>query len=438
MRFNQRHLYNFYIALEAVRGNGLRSFLTALGIIFGVAAVICMMAIGNGAKKEVLELIEMVGANNIIVLPIEKQDFSDEGESHYSPGLTLKDAESIEMSLPSARRVCPEASFDVRISAQGKWLNGQLKGVSSGYLDLFNLKTVNKRSFSGKMVEDKAAVCIIGNQVKNTLFPHANPIGKWIKCGHVWLKVIDVLATDANASEQLSDMGISNFGNSVITPVNTLLLRYKNNALITKRDFQSEDDDDEESSAPQEEESIHQLSKIVVQVKEGTQLGTSVEVIRKKLLARHQGVEDFRIEVPELLLKSQEKTKKIFNLVLLAIAAISLLVGGIGIMNIMLAGVMERIREIGIRLSLGARKSDIRQQFVLEAIIISVSGGILGIVFGIGLSYLVEVAASIMTIISISSILVSFLVSAFVGILFGYLPARKAADNDPVTSLRHD
>lgn len=437
MKFNQRHLYNFYIALEAVRGNGLRSFLTALGIIFGVAAVICMMAIGNGAKKEVLELIEMVGANNIIILPIEKQDFSDEGESHYSPGLTMKDAESIELSLPSARRVCPEASFDVRISAQGKWLNGQLRGVSSGYLDLFNLTTVNQRSFSGKMVGDKAAVCIIGNQVKNTLFPHANPIGKWIKCGHVWLKVIDVLATDANASEQLSDMGISNFGNSVITPVNTLLLRYKNNALITKRDFQEEDEDDEEA-VQTTEESVHQLSKIVVQVKEGSQLGTSVEVIRKKLLARHQNVEDFRIEVPELLLKSQEKTKKIFNLVLLAIAAISLLVGGIGIMNIMLAGVMERIREIGIRLALGARKSDIRQQFVLEAIIISVSGGILGIIFGIILSYLVEVAASIMTIISISSILVSFMVSAFVGILFGYLPARKAADNDPVTSLRHD
>ncbi|MCB0759884.1 MAG: ABC transporter permease [Flavobacteriales bacterium] len=439
MKVTQRQLYNFNIAMEAVRGNGLRSFLTALGIIFGVAAVICMMAIGNGARKEVLELIEMVGANNIIILPIEREVNTEEGkgETKFSPGLRLLDANSLEESLPSARKVCPEASFDVRVSAQGKWLSTQIKGVSPDYFNLFNLETEHHRRFSQEMIDSKSAVCIIGNEVKSRLFPHSDPIGKWIKCGHVWFKVIDVLSTSHSSSGELGAMGISNFSNSVMTPVETLLLRYKNNALVTKRDFQEEESDEEEA-APKEEESTHQLSKIVVQVNESNQLAKSVEVIRTKLLQRHQGVEDFRIEVPELLLKSQEKTKKIFNLVLLAIAAISLLVGGIGIMNIMLAGVMERIREIGIRLALGATQSDIRYQFVMEAIIISVSGGVIGIILGVGLSYAVELIADITTIISVSSIVVSFAVSAAVGILFGYLPASKAAENDPVTSLRHD
>ena len=186
------------------------------------------------------------------------------------------------------------------------------------------------------------------------------------------------------------------------------------------------------------EDNANQLDKIVVQIDDSENLAATTKILQKMIYRRHNEVADFEIKVPELLLKQEQRTKDIFNIVLGAIASISLIVGGIGIMNIMLASVMERIREIGVRMATGATRRDIEFQFISEATIISITGGIIGIVLGVVLSKLVMQLTDIKTLISPLSIIISFGVSASVGILFGYMPAKKAANQDPVTSLRHD
>jgi putative ABC transport system permease protein len=192
------------------------------------------------------------------------------------------------------------------------------------------------------------------------------------------------------------------------------------------------------SSSGDESSNNHQVDKITVQVKESSQLKATVQILDKMLKRRHSGVEDFQIKVPELLLKQEQRTKDIFNIVLGAIASISLIVGGIGIMNIMLASVMERIREIGVRRATGATKQDIVFQFLAEAILISISGGLIGIILGLAISKIIMKVTEILTIVSPMSIVISFGVSVAVGIIFGYMPAKRAAEQDPVESLRHD
>jgi putative ABC transport system permease protein len=226
----------------------------------------------------------------------------------------------------------------------------------------------------------------------------------------------------------------------VYTPLKTVLIRYKNRSLVIKAMLNAASMNEEE---PQEEDvkkdvSIHQIDRLVIKMADTEKLEKSSEIISRLLQRRHFTVTDFEITVPILLLKQQQRTKDIFNLVLGAIAGISLLVGGIGIMNIMLASVLERIKEIGIRLSIGATKKDIVQQFVFESVLISLVGGIAGIVLGVILSKIVAVVADIPTIISIWSIIISFGVSALTGLIFGITPAKNAANQDPIKSLRHE
>ena len=223
-----------------------------------------------------------------------------------------------------------------------------------------------------------------------------------------------------------------------------MLIRYKDRSLINQASLNSSNMfffgrgsvmiTSDEGSGIEE----NQLDKIVVQVKESTQLASTAELLKKMMARRHQGVEDFEIKVPELLLKQEQKTKDIFNIVLGAIAGISLIVGGIGIMNIMLASVMERIREIGVRRTTGATKKDIVFQFLAEATFISITGGIIGILLGVVMAKVITITTDILTIVSFWSIVISFGVAASVGIIFGYLPAKKASEQDPVESLRHD
>ena len=231
---------------------------------------------------------------------------------------------------------------------------------------------------------------------------------------------------------------------TVFTPIKTLLLRYKDRSLINQAALNSTSMfffgggsmmvSSNEGGGGDE----NQLDKIVVQVKESSQLGSTAKLLKKMLERRHQGVEDFEIKVPELLLKQEQKTKDIFNIVLGAIAGISLIVGGIGIMNIMLASVLERIREIGVRRAIGATKRDIVFQFLAEATFISITGGFIGIILGVAMAKVITMTTDILTIISPWSIIISFGVAASVGIIFGWLPARKASEQDPVESLRHD
>lgn len=444
------------VALEAVFANRSRSILTALGIIFGVAAVIAMMAIGKGAQKEILDQIKLVGVNNIIIqsrYDSSSQDNSDDEDGkqqhkQYSPGLTLLDAESIQQIIPTVSKISPEVSYETTIIKDGKRLQAKLNGVTPDFFEVFNLSLTSGHMFSESQLEAGSPVCIIGPAIKTKFFPFENPVGRQIKCGNIWLRVIGVLEGKTGNLEAVKDIGISDFNNHIYAPIQTVLLRFKDRGLINEGSLGGGNATVIVSgnnvsmfsggSAGSDDANYHQLDRIVVQIENSEVLNESTKVLKRMLKRKHHGVEDFEITVPELLLKQEQRTKDVFNIVLGAIAGISLLVGGIGIMNIMLASVMERIREIGVRRSVGANKRDIIFQFLSEATLISISGGLFGILLGVIMAKIITESTEILTIVSAWSIVLSFGVAATVGIVFGYLPARKAAQQDPVTSLRHD
>lgn len=449
-------LSNFYIALEAVLANQVRSLLTALGIIFGVAAVIAMLAIGNGAQKEILEQIELVGVNNIIVEPMIEQVEQQLGESDendkkkFSPGLKLLDVESIKNSIPGIKKMSPEILLETYIIKNGIRRSAKLVGVEPTYFEVANFELSDGKMFSEYQLSTGAPVCIIGKGIASKFFPQENPIGKQIKVGSQWLKVIGVLRERYISEKAISNLGIRDYNMDVYTPIQSVLIRYINRDLVTgsglKKSFGGvmffgpgrmsiSSSSSNEDSGPK---NYHQIDRLVVQVSESEKLTPTAEVMSRMLERRHYGVVDFEITIPELLLKQQQRTQNIFNIVLAAIAAISLLVGGIGIMNIMLASVMERIKEIGLRLSIGAKKADIVTQFLFEAVMISVTGGLVGVILGIALAYAVSSLADFPTTINFSSIIISFGVAATVGLIFGITPAKRAASQDPITSLRHE
>ncbi|MCY1722422.1 ABC transporter permease [Prolixibacteraceae bacterium Z1-6] len=441
----QRYGHDVASGIEAIFTNKIKSFLTALGIIFGVAAVISMLAIGNGAQQEIMDQIKMVGVNNIIITPT--QTVIDDEESSgstdqvqisskkFSKGLTLLDVSAIEEILPTVSRVSPVISFNYSAILNGKSKPVVLEGINNQYFELFNITLAEGIFYTREQMDNGFPVCIIGDNIKQTFFNQENPIGKNIKCGQIWLKVIGVVERRDFTASASDEMGITSTDNKIFIPAKTLIMRFKNRSLVRA-------DEVEELMASRDEtqnskkENLNQLDKIIVQVENTEQLSATSEVIRRMLLRRHNQLYDFEVTIPELLLKQQQRTKKIFNIVLGVIAGISLIVGGIGIMNIMLASVMERIREIGVRQAIGASRKDIIVQFLSESTIISVSGGIIGIILGIVLSKIITVAFDIKTIVSLFSIVISFGVSVLIGITFGYVPAKRAAEQDPVNSLR--
>src|SRR5690606_31921697 len=382
---NQRLLANFYIALEAVIANRLRSLLTALGIIFGVAAVIAMLAIGNGAQQEILEQIKLVGVNNIIIEPIVEQieeevDATGAGPSveknKYSPGLRMLDVEAIKAAVPGVQRVSPEVVVDTHIVKSGLRRSAKLVGVTPEYFEVTNFNLREGKMFTEANLTRGDPVCIIGRGVQTKFFSQENPIGKKIKSGNQWLEVVGVLEERIVSDQTIAKLGIRDFNMDVYIPIQTMFVRYKNRDMVTSGSILAARSQNQ-SGGPQGATNYHQIDKLVVQVEESSMLNPTAEVVSRMLERRHLNVIDYELTIPELLLKQQQRTQNIFNIVLGAIAGISLLVGGIGIMNIMLASVMERIKEIGLRLSLGAKKTDIVNQFLFEAIMISVSGGVI-------------------------------------------------------------
>ena len=449
---------NFAIAFEAVLANRVRSFLTALGIIFGVAAVIAMMAIGNGAQQEILEQIKLVGVNNIVIEPVVEQSeesISEDSEGgqdgeqkpQFSPGLSLLDVESIEKVVPGLATVSPEVILETYVINNGLRRSAKLVGVTPSYFDVSKLPLGEGRMFNEDQVSKGLPVCIIGSGIKAKFFPQEDPVGKVLKCGPHWLKVVGVLQERRVSQKSIENLGIRDYNMDVYTPIQTMLIRYRNRAKVTEgmlggggggrgRMIIIGGEEEEEPSA--ETKNYHQIDRLVVQVDNSETLSNTAEVVSRMLERRHYGVVDYQITIPILLLEQQQRTNDIFNYVLAAIAAISLLVGGIGIMNIMLASVLERIKEIGLRLAIGAKKQDIVMQFVLESIMISISGGLVGVILGISLAYIVSEVAEIPTVISFLSIIVSFGVAALVGLFFGIFPAQRAAKQDPISSLRYE
>jgi putative ABC transport system permease protein len=450
---SQRVLANLSIAIGAVFSNKIRSLLTALGIIFGVAAVIAMLAIGNGAQQEILEQIKLVGVNNIVIKPVieQKEEKVEEQTGHkekkkFSPGLTIRDVDNIKATIPDLASISPEIILETSVIRNGLRRSAKLVGVEPVYFSIYNFSLQEGKLFTAEQQRLGAAVCVIGSSIKAKFFTTENPIGKTIKVGSHWLTIVGVLAERAVSESSISKLGIRDFNMDIYSPIQTTLIRYKDRDKITAEQLRIESmrsrgmissNQDAAANDP-ERKNYHQLDRLVIQVHETNQLSSTAEVLSRMLQRRHYDVVDYEIEIPEMLLKQQQRTNDIFNYVLGAIAGISLLVGGIGIMNIMLASVLERIKEIGLRLSIGAKKSDVVQQFLFEAVMISVSGGILGVMLGVSLAYIVARFAGIPTIISFSSIILSFGVAATVGLIFGIAPAQKAASQDPITSLRYE
>ena len=436
----ERLIANLTIAFEAVLSNRVRSILTGLGIIFGVAAVIAMLAIGNGAQKEIIDQIKLVGLNNIVIKPVIEQteeqvstdDPFNKEKNKYSPGLTLKDKNAIAKMLPNIQAISPEIVMDTYIMNKGIRRSAKLVGVEPPYFKLFNFELEEGTMFNEQNLIHGMPVCIIGKSIKAKFFPSENPIGKKLKCGNQWLTVMGVLEQRIISENSIKRLGIRDYNMDVYVPLKTVLIRYENRDLITKSMIKKADKDNTTTT------NYHQLDRLVLQVAETEKLSATADIIARMLARKHFDVVDYEIEIPELLLKQQQRTNDVFNYVLGAIAGISLLVGGIGIMNIMLASVLERIKEIGLRLSIGAKKTDIVFQFMFEAIMISATGGIIGIFTGVLMAYGVSAFASIPTIISFGSIVISFGVATLIGLIFGITPARKAAQQNPITSLRYE
>ncbi len=450
-------LYNLDIALDAIRQNKMRSFLTSLGIIFGVASVIAMLAIGRGAQEEVLSQMKLLGTNNVIIEPVVKQvegEISQEAslrqeKNKYSPGLTLADMQSIKEIIPQVAYVSPEIIYETSFIRNGRMRSGKLVGVNKNYFDINNFEIIQGGKFSDLHINDSEPVCIIGSDVQTKFFAGEDPVGNRIKAGNVWLTVVGVLDRRELTTESIQNLGIRNYNLDIYVPVTSALLRYKNRSLVTGQEIQqaaaerneNNNNQNESGSSSSSEATVnnyHQIDKLIVQVTDTRYSVPIAEIIRNMLERRHNSVIDFEVIVPELLLKQERRTQEIFNIVLSSIASISLIVGGIGIMNIMLASVVERYREIGVRRAVGAHKRDIHLQFLTEALAISITGGLIGIFLGIAFSYLIEITAGILTIVSLGSILISFGVAMAIGVIFGFFPAKRAAEQDPVHALRHE
>ena len=436
--------YTFSIAAESIAHNKLRALLTSLGIIFGVASVIAMLAIGRGAEQEILEQIRLLGVNNVIITPVIEQEEGtvDDGglvmaeKVPFSPGLTLADAESIARIVPGVVAVSPEVVSETTAIRAGLRRTVRLVGVDGTYFEESDFELADGRFFDAEQLHDAGRVCIIGARIKTRFFPKENPLGRRIKVGHLWLTVVGVLKERHVTSQHLEHLGIRDYNLDVYTPIRTHLVRFENRAQVTTRDIKQAEED--RRAGRDWKGNYHQLDRLVVRTAGSDFVGPVSDVVSRMLQRRHHEVVDYQVTVPEVLLEQEKRTQTIFNVVLAAIASISLIVGGIGIMNIMLASVMERTREIGIRRSVGATRRDVVTQFLIEATTISFSGGIIGILLGVLISVVIEQSTGILTIVTAPAVLLSFVVSVGIGLAFGYLPAQRAAQNDPVVALRYE
>lgn len=443
----ERLVFLFKMAVQSVLINKLRGILTALGVVFGVAAVIAMLAIGSGAKKFILDQMRLIGTNNIVFThkapDKEKGDEAQEETATptngntsdlkpWAPGMSKGDLEVIR-TLPSVELVSPEIIRQTKVIFDGKILDIRCVGVTNSFFNLNHLETYKGTLFTEEHLTKALPVCVIGRNVETKLFSGTDPIGQAIKCGNSYFTIVGVLDKRIATRETLVSLGLRDLNSDIFIPLDVSLIRFGDRSLIRAEHIGQRGMDPREK-----EPEIQQIDRLVVSVSDSRYLQPTADVIARMLKRRHSGQVDFNMEIPELLLQQEQKTQDMFNLVLAVIAGISLLVGGIGIMNIMLASVYERIKEIGVRRALGATYTDIVIQFLIEAVLVSTIGGLLGVILGVAAASMISSAAEIPTIISWWSIALSFGVAASIGLIFGIVPARKAAKLDPIEALRTD
>jgi putative ABC transport system permease protein len=413
-----RFLSDIPLAFDNLRAQKTRTVLTALGIVFGVGSVIGMLAIGAGAREESLSFIERLGVRNVLVdsIPASGQEEMQQ-RRRSSPGLTERDVRILEANVESLEIISPRRTLHpARVLPKPSQAMPNMNGVRPTFAAIHNLRVSEGRFFSPADDLNSAQVCVLGDKVKVSLLGYGpGAAGKYIKVNDTWLEVVGVLApmvgSGIKAGAQAEDRN-----NFIYVPFNTYQYRFWDTSAFMK----------------------DELDGIDIRLKAGADSVRTAEVVTAILNSTHRNIEDFTVTIPAALLAQQQKTQTIFTYVMVAIAAISLLVGGIGIMNIVLATVMERTREIGIRRATGARRTDIVRQFLSESVLISVGGGLLGIGFGMALSWLIARTAEWKTIVTPTSVVIAFSVSVAVGVVFGIYPAVKASRIDPIEALRYE
>jgi len=404
-------------ALVNLGRHKLRSFLTMLGMIFGVGAVIAMLSIGAGAENESLRIVESLGLRNII---IQAKEFKAEELQQIrteSLGVSLRDVEALETILkPKPLISASRLVKTYQVNSSRARSDSRVLGVSSTYPIIQNLKMLQGSFFLPSDERENAQVCVLGIVAKQKLFGFGDVLNRQIKINDIWMTVVGILADAAISEDQQEFEGLKlqNPNNDIYIPITTAI-----------RKFDTETVENE-------------LNEIVVQISPEADITEQASTINNLISVMHRYVDDYSIVVPEKLLQQKQRTQGIFNIVMGAIAGISLLVGGIGIMNIMLASVLERTNEIGLRRAIGAKKLDIRMQFMAEAVAISLAGGVIGVALGYGISRAVAMFAGWSTIITYGSVVLSFGVSSMIGLIFGIYPAVQASNLDPIECLRYE
>jgi putative ABC transport system permease protein len=394
------------VALRALRRNKMRSILTALGIIIGVAAVIAMVSIGNGAKAQVEAQVASLGENVITVFPGSFTGGGMRGGWGSMSTLTVEDAEAIQREVSNVLGVSPEVRDRAQVLASGLNWNTQIMGESPDYPTIRSWKLADGAMFTDQDVRSVGKVAVIGKTVVDQLFPDGDPVGKTIRIRNLPFKVVGVLAAK----------GFNLFGqdqdDTVVIPYTSHLKRVSHHPNI---------------------------NSIIVQATNARVIDKVQQDITDLLLQRRKGRDqDFTVRNQVEIAQAATATSETMTLLLGAIAGVSLIVGGIGIMNIMLVSVTERTREIGIRLAVGAHGRDVLLQFLIEAVILSSLGGIIGLLIGVGASELVSMKTGWPILVSPTSVVVAVVFSAAVGMFFGFYPARKAAQLDPIEALRYE
>jgi putative ABC transport system permease protein len=407
------------LGLENLRAHTLRSLLTMLGMIFGVAAVVAMLSIGAGAQQEVMAFIEQLGVRNLIVEAREAPDNQTlQKVRKLSAGLSFRDLRVIQANLDNISAVSARKRF-TPTKLLPRPIGGDMPtvyGVSPVYTTIGNLRMASGRFFDDSETAAAAPVAVLGEAAAATLFGADDPVGAFVKVNEQWFQVIGVAGPQLTVQSDVAGLPAQDRNNLIYVPLYSSVFRLE----------------DGQSSRKDE------IDGVYLQMKSGADIPAAAALLRGILDVAHRGAGDFTIVSPAELLAEQRRTQRIFEMVMVAIASISLLVGGIGIMNIMLASVLERTREIGVRRAIGARQRDVVRQFLIETTIISLTGGVVGILLGVGLSQLIGVLAGWSTIVTTTSIVLAFGVSVAIGIVFGLYPAVRASRLDPVTALHYE
>jgi putative ABC transport system permease protein len=397
------------IALRALRRNKMRSMLTALGIIIGVASVVAMVAVGNGAQARITSQVSALGQNLLMVFAGSKKSGGVNSGLGSASAITLEDASAIQREVPDVAAVSPEVSVTAQAIANGRNWSTTVVGESQEYLRIRDWKLAAGSMFNASDIRSAAKIAVIGSKTANELFGPLNPVGQSVRIKNIPFTIVGLLESKG------AGMGGANQDDRILIPYTTAMKR------ITGDRY---------------------LRSVNVEIRSSDRMDTAQQQITSLLRQRHRLTsdqsDDFNIFNQKEIADTVNSISKIITLLLGSIAGISLVVGGIGIMNIMLVSVTERTREIGIRIAVGAQPGDIRLQFLIEAVTLSLLGGLIGVLCGVGASHLVGMFADFKAVVSSGSIILAFGVSSVIGIFFGFYPAHKAAALDPIVALRYE